>query len=118
MTVPAGQAMRDELRDLLTALEQELHTQHRWESTPPDEQALSSTEPFAVDTLAFDQWLQWIFIPKFRQLLDRQLPLPQRCAVHPMAEEVYPGDDPAGQRLLAIVSKIDELLSGQGKAPN
>jgi uncharacterized protein YqcC (DUF446 family) len=110
--------MRDELRDLLTALEQELHVQHRWESTPPDEQALSSTEPFAVDTLEFDQWLQWIFLPKLHQLLDRQLPLPQRCAVHPMAEEVYPGDDPAGQRLLAILSNIDALLSGQGNALN
>jgi uncharacterized protein YqcC (DUF446 family) len=105
--------MRDELRELLASLERELRIQQRWGDRQPSQQALSSTEPFAVDTLEFDQWLQWIFLPKLHERLARQLPLPQRCAVQPMAEEIYAPDDPSAQRLITIIAAIDALLSGQ-----
>jgi uncharacterized protein YqcC (DUF446 family) len=40
-----------------------------------------------------------------------QLPLPQDCAVSPMAEEVYTDDSRAAQRLVSILAAIDTLLS-------
>jgi uncharacterized protein YqcC (DUF446 family) len=33
-----------------------------WDEVPPSIEALSSVEPFSVDTLDFEQWLQWIFL--------------------------------------------------------
>ncbi len=111
-----GARMRDELRTLLTQLETELQAQHRWESEPPDAAALRSRQPFAVDTLSFDQWLQWLFLPRMHELLMRQLPLPSDCAIGPMAEEVYRAADAVGSdRIIAIVSQIDSLL-GTGSA--
>jgi uncharacterized protein YqcC (DUF446 family) len=47
-----------------------------------------------------------------------QLPLPQSCAVSPMAEEVYGADDPAGRRLIVIIARIDALLSEEGNPHN
>jgi len=110
--------MRDELGKLLTALEREMRAQDRWDTLAPSAQALQSTQPFAFDTLEFDQWLQWVFLPKLQQLLAMQLPLPRSCAVSPMAEEVYGADHPAGQRLVAIIAQIDALLSEEGNPHN
>ncbi|MDJ0741459.1 MAG: YqcC family protein [Gammaproteobacteria bacterium] len=103
--------MRDRLSDLLQTLEDELRLQGRWDAVAPPSQALRSTEPFAIDTLSFDQWLQWILLPKMRDLLRRQLPLPDNCAIHPMAEEVYCDDETGGTRLIGIIAEIDALLT-------
>jgi len=103
--------MRDELNQLLQALENELQAQGRWDSEPPPSAALRSTQPFAVDTLSFDQWLQWVLLPRLQDLLLRQLPLPTSCAIQPMAEEVYGDRDPEGKRIVMIVADIDVLLN-------
>ena len=94
--------MRDQLAALLNSLEVELRVQGRWERQSPPDEALRSTQPFAFDSLGFDQWLQWIFVARLNHLLVHQLPLPGRCAVRPMAEEVYAPDDAAAARLIAI----------------
>lgn len=103
--------MRDRLKQLLEALETELRTQGRWDAEPPAEKALRSTQPFAVDTLNFDQWLQWILLPRLHELLTRQLPLPGNCAIQPMAEEVYGQENPGTHRITMIIAEIDILLT-------
>ncbi|MGB5198611.1 MAG: YqcC family protein [Sedimenticolaceae bacterium] len=103
--------MRDRLRVLLNSLESELRLQGRWDSLSPPEAALRSTQPFAVDTLEFDQWLQWILLPKLHDLLLRQQPLPASCAIEPMAEECYGPDDPTTTRIVSIIAQIDALLN-------
>lgn len=103
--------MRDRLSQLLQTLENELRLQGRWDGAAPSPSALRSTQPFAVDTLTFDQWLQWILLPKMNDLLLHQLPLPDNCAIHPMAEEVYDQEDPGAERLITIIAKIDTLLT-------
>jgi uncharacterized protein YqcC (DUF446 family) len=106
--------VRDQLSQLLKALETELRSQGRWESDPPSESALLSTQPFAVDTLSFDQWLQWILLPKLHELLVLQMPLPVSCAIAPMAEEVYGQADSGGNRIIMIIADIDLLLTERG----
>lgn len=106
--------MRDRLAELLQSLERELRLQGRWDEVAPAPDALQSTQPFAVDTLSFDQWLQWILLPRMHTLLRQQLPLPTDCAMRPMAEEVYPGDDAGGALIIAILGEIDTLLTHRG----
>ena len=104
--------MREDLGQLLQTLERELRAQGRWDDTPPPPAALRSTQPFAVDFLNFDQWLQWFLLPKLQSLVTQQRPLPTRCAIQPMAEEVYGATDPGGSRITRIVAEIDLLLTG------
>ena len=106
--------MRDRLGELLQALEEELRAQGRWDSRQPPAEALASTQPFAVDTLSFDQWLQWILLPRMRELLVLQLPLPASCAIAPMAEEVYANEGPRATRIILIIADIDLLLNEHG----
>ena len=110
--------MRDRLGELLQLLEREMRAQGRWETSPPPAAALASTQPFAVDTLDFDQWLQWIFIARLRELLSLQMPLPAECAVRPMAEEVYHADDEAATRLICLLGEIDVLFQAHHSGLN
>jgi uncharacterized protein YqcC (DUF446 family) len=52
-------------------------------------EALASVEPFSVDTLDFEQWLQWIFLPRMKMILEQDLPLPNASGIQEMAEMVY-----------------------------
>lgn len=103
--------MRDVLADLLKALEAELRGQGRWTADPPDQEALNSSQPFAADTLEFDQWLQWILLPRMTLLLEQRLPLPTACAIQAMAEETYSADDRGGKRITEVLGEIDRLLT-------
>jgi uncharacterized protein YqcC (DUF446 family) len=110
--------LRDELCELLRSLESELRAQDRWSSRRPPERALQSRLPFAADTLDFDQWLQWILVPRLYDLLARQLPLPTACAIRPMAEEVYDPDDFGALRIVGLLGRIDLLLTAQQRRLN
>ena len=103
--------MRDQLTELLNALEAEMRAQGRWDRQAPAQHALQSTQPFAVDTLSFDQWLQWVLLPRMHELLLLQMPLPASCSIAPMAEEVYGQDDRGGARIRLIIADIDLLLT-------
>lgn len=110
------QTMHQTISQLLLALEQHLVTLNLWSSTRPSAEALASTEPFAVDTLSFAQWLQFIFIPKMQQLATTLQPLPSNCAIAPMGEEYLKierltGDE--AKKFLATLQQIDQCLEQQ-----
>ena len=53
----------------LLLIERELRTLDMWSVEPPVPEALASVEPFCVDTLRFEQWLQWIFLPRMKAIV-------------------------------------------------
>lgn len=100
------------LASLLIDLEGQLRNLALWEQQRPSDQALSSEQPFAVDTLNFTQWLQFIFIERMRFMLEQQLELPSSCQIAPMAQEYFKGLELADSELLKSLRAIDQLLSG------
>lgn len=97
----------------LQALRDALQKLSKWQSVPPPAQALRSTQPFAVDTLDFHQWLQFIMIPRMQALVDERQPLPASIAISPMAVQVYKGDLKRHRELIAILRELDKVLSGE-----
>ncbi|QPG05011.1 YqcC family protein [Salinimonas marina] len=77
------------LADQLDAIERYLKTHQLWSTDTPEPAALASTKPFAVDTLTFEQWLQFLFLPKARQYALQHGCLPPGMSIAPMAKEVY-----------------------------
>ena len=61
---------------LLKDLETVLKAGGYWSSTAPAPEALQSTQPFARDTLAFEAWLQFIFIQVAIFIILRNLDIP------------------------------------------
>ncbi|MCU4676960.1 YqcC family protein [Catenovulum sp. 2E275] len=96
---------------LLTELEQALKQVNLWQQTRPSAQALASTQPFCIDTLSFEQWLQFIFIEKMRILLQTKQALPTTLALLPLAEEVYKNSQFDKQILLNVIVKIDNVFA-------
>ena len=103
--------MTEQIQSLLDALERELKQLELWSLVQPDEQALQSRLPFCIDTLRFEQWLQFIFIPKIQLLLDNASPLPTKIALLPLAEQVFNDTDTRFSRLLSIISALDSRLT-------
>tara|TARA_Y100001934_G_scaffold1118_1_gene1456 strand:- start:214 stop:558 length:345 start_codon:yes stop_codon:yes gene_type:complete len=96
------------LEQLETVMEQE----GVWPKKMPAEQdlnnAMESAVPFAVDFLAFESWLAFIFIPKMRILSKQETPLPP-MQITPAAE-IYLSS--AHQRTLSQLQVIDNIANG------
>ena len=58
------------LGSLLIDIECALRRGDFWQTETPPASALASTEPFAVDTIDFHQWLQFVFLPRMRELIN------------------------------------------------
>ena len=78
------------LASLLIDIECELRRANLWSASLPSADALASVEPFCVDTLDFQQWLQFILLPRMNALISAKAPLPDKCDITAMAETVWP----------------------------
>lgn len=96
--------------DQLLLIERELRVLGMWSAEPPPAEALASQQPFCVDTLDLEAWLQWIFLPRMKQLLEAAAPLPAASGILPMAEERYKGRAAEVAALLAAIGEFDRLI--------
>lgn len=101
-----------EVADSLLRIEIELRRLDVWESEPPSEEALQSTQPFCIDTLEFTQWLQFVFVERIKVLIEGGHQLPAVSGIAPMAEEHFRGRPESGADLIRELEEIDRLLSG------
>jgi len=97
--------------EILIDIEKELRELRLWELDSPPAEALASTQPFAIDTLNFPQWLQFIFIPRLYVMVEQRLPLPPVSGVKPMAEEYFGVLKLNSTALIFHLEQIDKLLS-------
>jgi len=104
------------LAQALFDLERELRELDLWQSQRPPASALASTQPFAVDTLEFYQWLQFLFIPRLMHLVEYRSPLPAECSVAPMAEEYFRHRAETGEQVIVVLERIDWLINEAGGA--
>lgn len=95
------------LKALLDELESTLRALGTWHQPPPAPAAFESQLPFSADTMAFTEWLQWVFIARFRALLDGEHALPSECQIAPMAEESLRDLDGNTAPVLAVLARID-----------
>ncbi len=102
------------LADLLLELEMILRKVDLWEMEEPSAQDLTSQEPFCIDTMSFLQWLKFILMPTFKNMIESHAGLPVQCNITPMAEESFSmgsvqGSDSAA--IIHVIQSIDNLLS-------
>ncbi|ROM23230.1 pseudouridine synthase [Pseudomonas protegens] len=100
------------IAEQLLLIERELRVQGLWGDAVPSAEALASTQPFAVDTLEFEQWLQWIFLPRMKMILEQDLPLPNASGIQEMAEMVFSTRPMQGrdQQLRVLLKEFDQLI--------
>lgn len=100
-------------RQLLDELERTLKQYGLWADSPPSPAQLSSSTPFAVDTMQFCQWLQFILLPKLGGLLQHGHPLPP-MTIAPAAEIYLPQQISAGEtQIIRLLARLDALAAQQ-----
>lgn len=98
---------RHALNGLLDDLQAEMETLNLWDGLPPEPAAFESATPFFADTMTFTQWLQWVFIARFRAILAENHPLPAQCDVAPLAEETLRDLPEQTDRLVELLREFD-----------
>lgn len=100
-----------ELADAVIELERELRGLGLWAADPPEAQQLASQQPFCVDTLSFEQWLQWVFVPRMAVIIEQGRGMPGAFSIAPMGEEALAWLGRRRYALQAVLVRIDNLAS-------
>ncbi|AQZ93565.1 YqcC family protein [Halopseudomonas phragmitis] len=106
-----SQADWQALSESLAELERLMRELALWSEQAPQPQRMNSRAPFFVDTLAFEEWLQWVFIPRMRVIAEQRAGLPPGCNVTPMGEEAFIHLAGRQQALLTVLARIDRLAT-------
>ncbi|WP_263264422.1 YqcC family protein [Pseudomonas sp. RIT-PI-S] len=104
------------IADQLLLIEQALRQAGWWADSPPSVEALASPEPFCIDTLQFEEWLQWIFLPRMKLIVENGLALPDASGILAMAEMIYVNRPGEAIALMASLRRFDLLISGETQA--
>ncbi|WP_158967062.1 YqcC family protein [Paraglaciecola sp. L3A3] len=99
-----------EVETLLIKLEHSLKNSHLWSETEPAAEAFTSIMPFAYDTMSLENWLQFIFIPKMYDLIEKNAALPNNMSLYPIAEMHF-SNLKSRQALLNTIEQIDRIFN-------
>lgn len=98
-----------DILQLLKDIEQEMKSKLLWQSLPPKAEAFLSEQPFALDMMLPNEWLQWIFIPRIRALIDANGIVPRNFVLYPYFEETLKQQEEAA-KLLSLIENLDKRV--------
>ena len=101
MSTPSHQTVAQHL----DAIEAEMRRIGYWQAEPPPPEAFEFRQAFAMDTRAFVQWLQWVFVPRVREIVAEHGEFPHASQVGGQAVREFDGDHDAA----ALVTKLNEF---------
>lgn len=99
---------QDALTTILNELQDEMEKQGLWATQPPAPAAFESQTPFFADTMNFSEWLQWVFVARFRAMMEADSPLPGSCDVAPMAEEALKEMEQDVSAIIRLLKAFDD----------
>lgn len=101
---------KQQLKVILAEIEQELRNLNLWNTKRPNEKAFRSKSPFFLDTMEFHQWLQYVLIERFNEIIESDQELPKKCAIFAYAFEVYKDSKAEKMKLLKVIHKFDKVF--------
>jgi uncharacterized protein YqcC (DUF446 family) len=90
-------------------IEQELRHRGAWKDEPPPEAAFQSTRAFYGDTMSFYQWLQFVLLPRIRQVVAERGSFPPQSRVGAYAVRELDGCNDASE-LITLLSSFDHFI--------
>src|SRR5262245_45512599 len=103
------QTTREHIQTKIAEIEHEMKRIGYWQSDPLRPEQYEFRSAFAMDTMAFSQWLQFIFIPRVKNMLETGEKFPSDSQNGAQAAREFDGDDRA-QGLVALLSEFDEII--------
>lgn len=90
-------------------IEHELRNLAVWQAEPPPAAAFESREAFFSDTMSFYQWLQFVLLPRVREIVAEQGEFPDESSVGTYAVRELDGMD-AAEGLILALCEFDEFI--------
>lgn len=92
-------------------IEAELRRLNWWSDAPPTPQQLDFREAFAMDTMPFAMWIQFVLLPRVRGIVVERGEFPSQSMVGAHAVREYDGQLAAAD-LTMLLSAFDEVVTG------
>lgn len=103
---------REEVTAAVDRIEAELKRIGYWRGEPLPAEMYQFTQAFAMDTMPFSYWLQFILMPRVRSILETGGEFPATSMVAAQAVREFDGAEDAGQ-LIAALSDFDALFGAR-----
>lgn len=100
---------------LLDKIEAELKQIGYWQSTPLPKEKFNNMGAFGMNTMAFSQWLQFVFLPQARKAVSGEREFPASSDVSVQAIREFDGDSNAGD-LVSLLCEFDAVIE-DGEEP-
>ncbi|HHQ69720.1 MAG TPA: YqcC family protein [Halothiobacillaceae bacterium] len=100
---------KTQLLEQLEKIAVQMQSAGLWADEPPPERAFQSTAPFCFDTMNFEQWLQWVFLPRMKHLLHTGQMPPAGCSIAPLAEHQFTEYQTDTTALLVEITRFDQM---------
>jgi uncharacterized protein YqcC (DUF446 family) len=83
-----------------------------WQEQPPAAEQLEVTQAFGGDKVSFEQWLQFVFISRVREIIDEKGRFPSGSQVSTKAYREWRmfGEAPDVDQLLELLREFDALF--------
>jgi uncharacterized protein YqcC (DUF446 family) len=105
-------AFQQTVSDRVDEIEAEMQQCGLWQTQPLAPEQLRFTKAFGMDTMSFDQWLQFVFIPKVREAIETNS-FPSSSQVGAQAVREF-DTVPAASRLVTLLAQFDALFRQRG----
>jgi uncharacterized protein YqcC (DUF446 family) len=91
-------------------IEMELKSLHRWQPTPLPEEAFTDMGAFGANTMTFEQWIQFILIPRIHEIIVERGDFPSGSMLAAYAVRYFDGDGES-DRLQQHLRELDDLVN-------
>ena len=101
-------ALQQKVTKLAGEIEAEMRRIGMWTSETPSPEQMDFNEAFAMDTMSFSWWLQFVFLPRVHEAAAANR-FPSSSSVATQAVREFDGE-PNADRLLSLLSEFDALF--------
>lgn len=102
---------KSHIADLMLQLECELRSHGLWEEGLPSTEQMMSSEPFSCDVMPLQQWLQWVFLPRMKAIVESDCDLPHACNISVYAQDTIAKLDMDTHSIVELIKAVDVALS-------
>lgn len=93
-------------------IEVELKRLGRWTANPLPDEAFENMGAFGSNTMSFEQWLQFVLIPRIKEIVIEESDFPAGSNLAPYAIRYFDGDYDA-EHLHEILYQLDQLINNK-----
>ena len=104
-----GEDQTVKIHKKLDKIETEMRYIGLWDIPDPGPDAIKNCGAFGLNTMSFEQWLRWVFVPNVRVLLKQGGPWPINSQVGVAATKNLDGQ-PETSRLVTLLCEFDLLF--------